>query len=67
IGNDSIAYTFVVDKYGNLYRVRDRDRISWHTGNGWGNTKHSECCSHSGQPRNRQSIKLLECIGCLII
>jgi hypothetical protein len=39
IPNDSIAYTFVIDKWGNQYQTRDI-RQSYHTANIWGN-KHT--------------------------
>lgn len=37
IPNDTIAYTYVVDKWGNSYQTRAVSQ-SYHTGNAWGNT-----------------------------
>jgi hypothetical protein len=36
IGNDGIAYTYAVDKFGKVYRCRD-NRVSWHCANVVGN------------------------------
>lgn len=38
IPNDSIAYTYVVDKWGNVYQTREI-KESYHAANVWGNTK----------------------------
>jgi hypothetical protein len=39
VNNDSLAYTYVVDKWGNVYQTRDDITHSHHTGTYWGNTK----------------------------